>query len=834
MREISWILETKRHLCLLAGAYVSGILLYFRTEAWTALLFLTGGSIGLALASHRRKKEAAVMAALAAVFCLAAFLRCGVQDRRYEEYLGNVQPQTEITLSGIVYKKEIKANSYLYYLKSFQFENLNFQNSKEENGLGRVLVYTSEDKIPIGSVVEVSGELESFPHAKNEGNFDLADYYKSQNITFRMFAGELTVRNESEWNFREMLYQIQKRISEVYEAELNDRDAGILGTLALGNQAMMEEEIEELYQGAGISHILAISGLHISILGYGLFRFLRKCRCPYWIAAGAGSSGVFVFALMSGMAVSARRALIMYLLMMGAQVIGKSYDSANALALAALVVLTLNPQALFQSGFQFSYLSLAALCISSSVMAKWKEKTRAVLEQTGGKNRDSREISGWRRRLRKHWESLKGNIMSGAVLQLFLLPLTAWHYYEVPLYSLFLNLLVIPLCSWLLGFGLLGGVTGIFFPEISKWMLIVCHLILVIYERSIGAVNLLPFSQVVTGKPETWFLLLYYVILILVCIRTVSGNMSGISGKWKLWRKMQENPGKSGFLLTVLVLGLLLFFPEKQFCRVDFLDVSQGDGIYLTDGKGTHLMIDGGSTDEKQVGKYRIRTFLKYHRVNQIDAWIVTHGDEDHCSGALELIRSGYPVKYLVLAEAMPESEARDNLLEAARENNTEVIWAGAGDSLMLEDCRMICLYPGKEEEGTDANALSQVWSFEKEGLSVLFTGDIGTGVEEKLVRDGITGEYVILKVAHHGSKTSSGEEFLKRISPEYAVISCGEDNLYGHPHKETLARLEEAGSTVLQTAERGQITISETRKGWGIRFPCENQEEREESALEE
>ena len=245
-------------------------------------------------------------------------------------------------------------------------------------------------------------------------------------------------------------------------------------------------------------------------------------------------------------------------------------------------------------------------------------------------------------------------------------------------------------------------------------------------------------------------------------------------------------------------------------------------------------MIDGGSSDEKQVGKYRIRPFLKYHRVNKIDVWIITHGDEDHCSGALELIRSGYPVRYLVLAEAMPEDQARDDLLEAARENNTEVIWAGAGDSLVLDDCRMTCLYPEKEEEGTDTNGLSQVWSFEKEGVSVLFTGDIGTDAEEKLLRRGIAGEYMILKVAHHGSGTSSGEEFLKRVSPEYAVISCGKDNFYGHPHKETLKRLEEAGSTVLQTTERGQITVSETRNGWGICFPCENREEGDESALEE
>ena len=239
IQGISWILETKRHLCLLAGAYVSGILLYFRPEMWGALLLLTGGSTGLVLAFHRRKKEAAVMAVLAAIFCLAAFLRCGAQERQYNEYLEKVQPQTEVVLSGIIYKKEIKANSYLYYLKTNHFKNSGEKRETQQD-YGKILVYGSEDSAAIGSVITVTGEVDLFPHAVNEGNFDLADYYKSQNITFRMFSDHIRIRRQARWNFREMLYQLQKRISEVYETELNDRDAGILGTLALGNQAMME------------------------------------------------------------------------------------------------------------------------------------------------------------------------------------------------------------------------------------------------------------------------------------------------------------------------------------------------------------------------------------------------------------------------------------------------------------------------------------------------------------------------------------------------------------------------------------------------------------------
>ena len=816
-QEISWILESKRHLCLLAAAYICGILLYFRPqEIWPALLLIIGGSAVSVLAAYRNKKEAAVMAVLAAVLFLSAAVRCGVQEQRYEKCLENVGSRTEMQLTGIVCKKEIKSNSYLYYLKTDNFKTS--ANSGENKNIGKILVYGSEDTASVGSEIEVSGQVERFPHASNEGNFDLADYYKSQNITFRMYAGDIKIRREAGWNFREVLYQVQKRISQVYEEELNSRDAGILGTLALGNQAMMEDEIEELYRGAGISHILAISGLHISVLGYGLFRFLRKCRCSYWAAAGTGGGAVLAFALMSGMAVSARRALIMYLLMMGAQVLGRSYDTVNALALAALIILSVNPQALFQSGFQFSFLSLAALCISSAVLSQRKEEDALRRrEKQGNPAADSGAVSA----IRKLGQNMRENILSGAVLQLFLLPLTAWHYYEVPLYSLFLNLLVIPLCGWLLGFGLLGGAAGLFFPELSKWLLVVCHMILTVYEKAIGAVNYLPFSQAVTGKPAAWALLLYYLFLILACILVIRRKPLLFFSQRLLRKMVFMIHGYAGLILPAVFLAVLLFFPERQVCRVDFLDVSQGDGIYLTDGYGRHLMIDGGSTDEKQVGKYRILPFLKYNRVKKIDAWIITHGDEDHCSGALELMQAGYPIDCLVLAGAMPEDDSRETLETAAKQNHTEVVLVSTGDSVKLKGCTMRCLYPDAEETGNDANGLSQVWSFKTDGLSVLFTGDISTETEKKLMERNLIREYTILKAAHHGSKTSSGAEFLEAVSPACAVISCGKDNLYGHPHRETLERLEAAGSMILQTMETGQITVFDTGESWGIRFPC-------------
>ncbi len=255
--------------------------------------------------------------------------------------------------------------------------------------------------------------------------------------------------------------------------------------------------------------------------------------------------------------------------------------------------------------------------------------------------------------------------------------------------------------------------------------------------------------------------------------------------------------------------------------------MGQGDGIFLTDGAGTRVMIDGGSSSESSVGTYEIEPFLKYHGIKKIDVWILTHGDSDHYSGLLELLEGGYQVNYLLLAEAMPRDETWEKLDSAALENGTEVVYVTAGDGIALKDCEMTCLYPAAEdgsgaagEEETkiaeeDANEFSQVWLLEKGDMSVMFTGDLGEEQERIMLEREALSDCAVLKVAHHGSKYSSCAEFLEAVSPEYAVISCGANNIYGHPAQETLDRLADAGCEIYQTSQCGQITVYEKRERW-------------------
>ncbi len=819
------LLQQKRHLCLFAAAWIFGTILYCRKEdVWLPILFLLGAVLLGGIAGGGKQRERAVVTGIVLALILAAFLVCGQRDRsdgRIQEML-EISPGTE--LSGTVVQKEIKSDRCLYYLRT---------------PYKKVIVYFDTDAVSIGSKVTVRGKWQSFSHASNEGSFDYAEYEREQGISFRIFADDLIVESEPAIRFREGLYRLQKRISTVFADSLSADEAGILSTLTVGNRALLDPDVEQMYQDAGISHILAISGLHISILGFGLYRFLRKIRVPCHVCEALGCGIILCFVIMSGMSVSAVRALVMYLTLMGACATGRTYDPLNALSLAALVLLIPNPLNLYRSGFQFSFLAMGAIVLFQAAeerAAREREKRAQGQEApapvpAGGDGREG---------LRRLAVSLKGRLYFSAFLQMAMLPLTAWNYYEVPLYATFLNLLILPLCSALLGFGLAGGILGILFPQAAKWLLVPCHVILRIYEGAIKVLNHLPLHRWITGQPPAWLLLVFYGSLVGACalflIRS-RPQKPGSGEKFPFKIPLFLTDGKNFLirqarwlcLIPPALLACILFVPERQVCRIDFLDVGQGDGIFLTDGAGTRVMIDGGSSSESSVGTYEIEPFLKYHGIRKVDAWILTHGDSDHYSGLLETLEDRYRVDYLVLADAMPRDETWSELISAAEANGTEVVYVRAGDEIALKDCEMTCLYPSAEEgsgadadvetkiSDEDANEFSQVWLFEKGGMSVLFTGDLGEDQEQTLIGREVLSDCTVLKVAHHGSKYSSCEEFLEAVSPEYAVISCSENNIYGHPAPETLERLADAGCEVYQTPLCGQITFYEKRGRWKL-----------------
>ncbi len=788
------ILSNRHHIWLFAAAYAAGILLAGQMpqrQIFPAILILAG--IGAVLYLHPAKKECVILALLlfGAVLSGTGLARHQAMQYTKQTSLAEHHVDESVRISGILVQKEQKSDKYLYQIKQTYLET-----DQTPVFLGNILLYTTEDNISIGSVLTAEGKLDTFLAARNEGNFDFAAYYRQMNITCRFFADTVIMQKSPCFSIREVLYQLQQKIIQIYTTELNERDAGILSTLIAGSSAQLEAQTKESYRKAGISHILAVSGLHISVFGFSIYRFLRRCRCSYPCAVLLSSFCVIGFAMMSGFCVSTQRAVIMYLCIMGAEVLGRKYDASHGLALAACIILLHNPFAIYQSGFLFSFTALLAIIVYSSLQS---EKENAVKTISAKKSQSiTYRVFAL---LQDFWKQFRMNVF----LQLWLVPLTAWFYYEIPIYALFLNLLVLPLCGWLLGFGVLGAFLGIKLPVCSKWILILCHWILNIYETGIDVTDKLPGHLWITGQPSMKLLILYYGVFSIYVIVYHFGKT------WNFYRKMRSVFSR----VCVACFALCLLVPPKDLAGIYFLDVGQGDGIMISDGREKHIFIDGGSTSENAVGTYRLLPFLKYHRIRQIDAWIVTHTDADHISGLIEALESGYPICRLLLAKAAPQDDALEHLVTLAKENRTEIVFVQANTTLTIQNATITCLYPKAEENETEKNALSQVWHYESDDFSVLLTGDLGSEQEQILLERNLLHFVTVLKTAHHGSAYSSSETFLDVVRPKLAVISCGERNRYGHPAKETIERLEQTGASIAYTMKSGQISIIKEHGKW-------------------
>lgn len=395
------------------------------------------------------------------------------------------------------------------------------------------------------------------------------------------------------------------------------------------------------------------------------------------------------------------------------------------------------------------------------------------------------------------------------------LPVQLFFFSEVSLFGIFFNLLIIPL----MGVILLLGIAGLFLKEIFHLFAFLTGSVLTDLEITVISIcryaeglffavikaggslaDRLSFTMWMPGKPAYGKMLLAFCLLLLFCLL---GNLSenGRTFPEKFWKY------RLGILLGVIFL--LAGYPAHNL-QITFLDVGQGDGICMELPDGRVYLMDGGSSDVSKVGNYRLVPFLKAKGIRKIDAVFLSHGDADHINGIAELLEEKQISIDCICLPAGAEQEEFVEIRDLARARNISVRTIQAGDFWENNGTKFWCLNPADVTES--GNAASVVLYMEYQNFSMLLTGDLeGEGeksVAALLRSNAITG-ISVLKVAHHGSKNSTKEEFLLQCSPAVAVISCGERNTYGHPHKETLERLNDMGTVVYRTDCSGAVQIT-------------------------
>lgn len=689
---------------------------------------------------------------------------------------------------------------------------------------------TSQDGLPsIGSRVRISGSFLLYTEATNIGQFDARNYYAARKIYGQVKKAAIVYTEPPNiiGRGKECLWQLRRYLAETFLEVYGEENGALLAAMLLGERTFLSEETQSLYKAAGALHVIAVSGLHISLLGLGLYRLLRRIFAAQAPATVISVLCMAAYVFLVGNPPSAVRAFIMFAMGLLAGYWKRTLDTPTALSLSAAIILMGNPFYIGQSSFLLSFLAILAISVFQPAL---KECLALINPYHFPLSRLLGSRQTWRLR---HLDPQKvpgvchvllkkvGNgLLSSFSVWIVTLPVQLFFFSEVSLFGIFFNLLIIPL----MGVILLLGIAGLFlkeifhlfaflagnvFTDLEITVISICRyaegIFFAIIKAGGSLADRLSFTMWTPGKPVYGKMLLAFCLLLLFCLL---GNLSenGRTFPEKFWKY------RLGILLGVILL--LAGYPAHNL-QITFLDVGQGDGICMELPDGRVYLMDGGSSDVSKVGNYRLVPFLKAKGIRKIDAVFLSHGDTDHINGIAELLEEKQISIDCVCLPAGAEQEEFVEIKDLARTRNISVRTIQAGDFWENNGTKFWCLNPADVTES--GNAASVVLYMEYQNFSMLLTGDLeGEGeksVAALLRSNAITG-ISVLKVAHHGSKNSTKEEFLLQCSPAVAVISCGERNTYGHPHKETLERLNDMGTAVYRTDCSGavQITVAGNR----------------------
>ena len=703
------------------------------------------------------------------VFCvLPVFMSAGsirlLEDRQTAETVWAAGDfETPVTLKCIVEKTEVKAKSKSVYVKVIKGDvNLPLTDKL-------LIVADLSETAAYGDTIVVSGCPKRFEKASNPGTYDAWAANSVSGLYYQMFPEHMDVISHGGLPAAKALLRLKARLTAVYHSVLDEETAGVLCGIMLGDKQGLSKELKTLYQSQGIGHLFAVSGLHMSMAGVGIYRLLRKVTMPPGAAFAAAFLLMAAYGFMCGMPVSCIRALLMAALLMGAELLGRSYDGVSALALAGLIILWRQPLGLTSFGILMSFGAVFSLIGFLPVLIKNKPG------------------------------HLSEKLLPGLSITLITMPVLAWYLYEIPLYSTVLNFFLLPLMGILFPMAALGGIIGLFCIPAAKFLTGIVYFILQLYTYVCHFFERLPFSVIVTGRPSPELMVLLIVVFPLAFI-AVSRH----------YKKKVLLLG-IGFLAAGYGLLALPKIPKQP--RIIFMDVGQGDCALLSMSDGTNWLIDGGSSSQKDVHTYVIEKVLKFYGIGRLDGVFLSHMDGDHTNGVKGLMASGDEIGTLYFPACCPSKEKQEAMCRLASEKNirTNVFKAGEAISGNVPGKNgrwyIKCIHPLPDFVTEDDNEASMMLLLNIEGVTVLFTGDGEAMAEAAAI--GALPDIDLLKAGHHGSKSSSGSDFLAQIKPEAAVVSCGKNNRYGHPHEETMQRFENIDCGTFVTAQNGAVLVT-------------------------
>lgn len=636
----------------------------------------------------------------------------------------------------------------------------------------------------LGAEISVAGKITVPNGAMNTGGFDYSRYLKGENIFFQceISLDDLEIidyvdRPEHIWQ------KFRRKCISIFDEAFPSEEGGVLKAFVLGDKSSLSDEIGESFSASGLSHILAVSGLHVSVFSRTIGRILalfRKSKRKQMIASSI--AGIF-FVLFTGASVSAIRAGIMCVVAYFAKLIYRKADSLSVLAVVAAVFCVINPHVVYDASFILSFSATAGiLMLTDSVAFLFKPITTKL------------DREKW-----LHCVIATGiNIVCvGIAAQIFVTPLLVYMFNGFSVMSVIATVVINPLLSPML----LGGVvfTALSFVNtaVASPVGIAISLLskIVIYVADLF--GSFAFSKVIFGVITPFLLLMY-----------ASFVVTGIFAIRKKWMHFATALVCTTCLLITYLVSTLVNY---NIVQVSFINVGNGDCALIKAPGDCDILIDaGGSAKSETSGEYIIAPYLIKNGVNDIEYVVLSHTHADHVNGLLGLFDI-MEIGHIIMPYNAENTEEAEKILKKAKEYNIPITYFIHGDVLYVnDDIKITAITPDAKQYliSKDANDSCLTVRLDYGETSFLFTGDITSDIEgyildcypEMLEAD-------VLKVAHHGSDSSSCQGFIDAVSPQYSYIPVGE-NSYGHPSQEVIERLLESGSQVYRANVHRDVTF--------------------------
>lgn len=782
----------KRPLLIIAISYILGIIIgvYLQKSIPLVVILIALIAVILIIKLKRYKKIIIVII----VTIILATAKTKYLNNTYEKFYENFNSK-EITAVATICE-DIKETDYRY-TTVVKIDQMKGDTKNKYKGKKFLLYVKKSEKIKLeyGYQIKISGFYDAAEGRRNYKGSNYQEYLKNKKIYGILNCeNELKVLKKKNLNFCNIcINKLRNKLKENFINILDKEEAGLAIGILLGDSSDIDDDIKDSFKNCSLSHMLAVSGAHLSYLVLGLNFILnekiigkRKCYIINIIS-------IIIFMIMTGMSLSVIRAGISSILSIIAVLIYRKSDSFETLAFALLCTIIDNPFTIFNLGLQLSYLGTLGIIILNKKMNEFEQK-----HQYNSKM--------------KVYLIENTYVTLSATLLIF--PIIMYYFNMISINFLIANLMLGPLLGLSIILGLITLIISIIMMPIAKFLGIFLNLILKFIIKVTYIISKIPMSNITVVTPNIITMISIYLIITCLIIFIKKQN------------KVILKKIVPVIILITLIVNITVNTNWRGELKIYFIDVGQGDSTYICTPNGTKILIDGGGSREPEkydVGKQILLPYLLDRKVKKIDYMMVSHFDSDHCQG-LEQVLQNIKVKNIIIGKQASICKEFEKIMEICRKKKVNIITVKRGGKINIDkQLYFDILHPSDKmlddgKGGLNANAIVAKMYYttkNKKVFTMLFTGDIEKDAENDLVKEyGKQLKVDILKVAHHGSKTSSTSEFLQLAMPEIAIIGVGKRNTFGHPNEGVMQRIKEINAQIYRTDLNGEITIIVNLKG--------------------